>query len=82
MSNMIEKNRASSYKNSMIDTTRDCTIVKSRNLMESIGGLYYSHNKNSMASIEVLGGDLEDQEYWIGSSAKKQEFDKRLNYKS
>jgi hypothetical protein len=79
---MIDKNKGSSFKNSMIEDTRDCTMVKSRNLMESLGGLYCDQGKNSMASVEVLGGDLEDQEYWVGSSGKREDFDQKLNYKS
>lgn len=54
MNSVNDKNRGSSFKNSMIENTRDCTIANSRNLIASFGGMYCEREKNSLNSIEVL----------------------------
>ena len=40
--------------------------------IDRIGGLFCENTKNSYASIEVLNGDMDDQESWVGSSDHKE----------
>ena len=50
--------------------------------IDKIGGLFCENTKNSYASIEVMNGDMDDQESWVASSERRDEFQIEMDYKT